>query len=211
MDSEKWSFDKEAAAWDQKPARVKLANDIVNAISAEGILTPDMDVLDFGCGTGLLTLQLQPLARSVTGVDSSQAMLGLLRAKIENQKLANIRTQLLDLEDGDILEGSYHLVVCSMTLHHIRETRRLLDQFSEILAPQGYLCIADLDPDDGQFHGENDTVFHHGFDRPTLRRVFTEAGFDDIEDRIAANVTKPIPDGGMRSFSVFLMIGRKRS
>ena len=71
--------------------------------------------------------------------------------------------------------------------------------------------FADLDPDDGQFHGENDTVFHWGFDRAALRRIFIEAGFGDIQDRTAASVLKPIPDGGMRSFSVFLMTGRKRS
>ena len=37
-----------------------------------------------------------------------------------------------------------------------------------------------------------------------------EAGFDDIRDTTAANVMKPIPDGGIRSFSVFLMTGWKR-
>jgi 2-polyprenyl-3-methyl-5-hydroxy-6-metoxy-1,4-benzoquinol methylase len=209
MGSEKWSFDKEAATWDQNPGRVKLANDIANAISVAGMLTSDMDILEFGCGTGLLTLQLQPFVRSVTGVDSSEGMLGVLRAKIANQNLTNVTTQLLHLEDGDVLQGSYHLVVSSMTLHHVRETRLLVDQFYEVTAPGGYLCIADLDPDDGQFHGENDTVFHWGFDRAALRSVLIQAGFDDIQDRTAAYVTKPIPDGTMRSFSVFLMTGRK--
>ena len=211
MGSEKWSFDKEAATWDQNPLRVKLASDIANAISVERMLTSDMDILELGCGTGLLTLQLQPLARSVTGVDSSEGMLGVLRAKIANQNLTNVRTQLLHVENGDVLQGSYHLVVCSMTLHHVREIEPLLDQFHKVTTPGGYLCIADLDPDNGQFHGENDTVFHWGFDRAALRRVFVQAGFDDIQDRTAADVTKPTPDGGKRSFSVFLMTGRKRS
>lgn len=211
MGSEKWSFDKEAATWDQNPHRVKLASDIANAISVERMLTSDMDILELGCGTGLLSLQLQPLARSVTGVDSSEGMLRVLRAKIANQNLTNVKTQLLHVENGDVLQGSYHLVVCSMTLHHVREIEPLLDQFYRITSPGGHLCIADLDPDDGQFHGENDTVFHHGFDRAALRSAFIRAGFDDIQDRTAANVTKPAPDGRMRSFSVFLMTGRKRS
>ena len=58
--------------------RVKLATDVAGAVSAEVRLAADMDVLDFGCGTGLLALQLQPYVRSITGVDSSQGMLDVL-------------------------------------------------------------------------------------------------------------------------------------
>ena len=210
MGSEKWSFDKEAISWDQNQARVRLTSDIADTLAGENILSPDADVLDFGCGTGLLTLRLLPLVRSVTGVDSSRGMLDVLGTKIENQGLANIKTQQLDLANGDVLEGSFDVVVCSMTLHHVKEIRPLLDQFYGITAPRGYLCIADLDPDDGQFHGENDTVFHQGFDRVMLRRALRDAGFDEIRDRTAAKVLKPIPDGSLRSFSVFLMIGQRR-
>jgi ubiquinone/menaquinone biosynthesis C-methylase UbiE len=209
MGSDKWSFDTEAATWDENPRRVKVANDIADAISCESILTSDMDVLEFGCGTGLLTLRLRPLVHSVTGVDSSQGMLSVIRAKIEAQHLSNIKALYLDLEKGDVLEGRYDVVVCSMTLHHVKEIKPLLDQFYRVIAPNGYLCIADLDPDDGHFHGDNDTVFHHGFDRATMRQEFAEAGFGEVQDRSAAEVAKPIAGGGMRSFSVFLMTGRK--
>lgn len=210
MGTDKWNFGKEAASWDKNPGRVKLADDVARAISDEKILTPDMDVLDFGCGTGLLALRLRPQVRSITGVDSSQGMLDVFNKKIVAGNLTGIKTQCLDFEKGDVLEGTYGLIVCSMTLHHVRKIKPLLDQFYKIVSPQGYLCIADLDPDDGQFHGDNDTVFHCGFDRTELRRSLMEAGFDDITDRTAANMTKPIADGSMRSFSVFLMTGRKR-
>ena len=202
-------FDKEAVTWDEIPARVKLANDIAAAILEEILLTSNMDVLDFGCGTGLLTLQLQPVVHSITGVDSSRGMLDALKAKIDRQNLPNIKTQYLDTEKGDILKGTYHLIVSGMTLHHVKEIRPLLDQFCKILKPSGYLCIADLDPDDGQFHDNNDGIFHFGFDRALLRKYFMEAGFHDIHDRSAAEVMKPGSDGGMRSFTIFLMTGRK--
>jgi len=210
MEKEKWSFDNQAASWDSNPGRVKLANDIADAILGEGILSPDMDVLEFGCGTGLLTLRLLGSVRSVTGVDSSPGMLDVLRAKIQDQKLSNVSTKRLDLEKGDVLEGSYDLVVCSMTLHHVREIQPLLEQFHKVTVPDGYLCVADLDPDDGQFHGDNDTVFHNGFDRSTVRQFFVDAGYEDVRVRTAASITKPAAGGEMRSFSVFLMTGRKR-
>jgi ubiquinone/menaquinone biosynthesis C-methylase UbiE len=208
MGGEKRDFDKEAASWDQEQGRVKLAKGVAEAIADEINLTSAMDVLDFGCGTGLLTLQLQPFVRSITGVDSSQGMLDIIRAKIKAQNLSNVTTQYKDLDRGDVLEGRYHLIVSSMTFHHIREISPLLHQFSKVSAPQGYLCIADLDPDDGRFHSNNEGVFHHGFDRSALRHAFMEAGFGDIRDRTAASVEKPVPEWGTRLFTVFLMTGR---
>lgn len=211
MNSEKRDFDKEAASWDEAPGRVKMANDIADAISKEVMLTSDMDVLDFGCGTGLVSLRLQPLVHSVTGVDSSKGMLDVFKAKIESRNLTNVKIQYLDIEQGYALEGSYHLIVSSMTFHHVKEIRPVLDQFYKISVPSGYLCIADLDPDEGMFHDNNDGIFHFGFDRAELRGTFIEAGFEDIRDRTAAEIIKPAPDGGTRLFTVFLMTGRKRA
>jgi ubiquinone/menaquinone biosynthesis C-methylase UbiE len=210
MTDGKRDFNKEAATWDE-PRRIAMANDIAHAILEEVRLTPEQDALDFGCGTGLLTMHLQPLARSITGADSSQGMLDVLKMKIKDQKLANVRTLHLDMVKGDIIEGCYNLITSSMTLHHIKDIQQLLDQFHKAIRPGGYLCIADLDLDDGQFHGgNNDGVFHDGFDRAAMRRMFVRAGFSDVGDRTAATVLKPVP-GGTRSFSVFLMTGRKKA
>jgi 2-polyprenyl-3-methyl-5-hydroxy-6-metoxy-1,4-benzoquinol methylase len=209
LKNEKRDFNQAAATWDEEPRRVKLAGDVAGAIADENVLTPDGDVLDFGCGTGLLTLRLQPRVRSITGMDSSHGMLDVLDAKIRNAGLTNVTTRLIDLEKGDTIEGSYQVVTSSMTLHHIRDIKPLLDQFHRALAPAGYLCLADLDLDDGQFHGgNNDGVFHNGFDRTSLHQMFIEAGFSHVRDRTAATVIKPVP-GGNRSFTIFLMTGRK--
>jgi predicted TPR repeat methyltransferase len=211
MNTEKRDFDKEAASWDEKPERIRLAEDIAHAISKQIVLTPKMDVMDFGCGTGLLTIQLQPLVRSITGVDSSQGMLNIFNTKISRLKLTNTRALLVDLDKGDTLAGNYHLIVSSMTLHHIKEIQPLFDQFHNIMETAGYLCIADLDPDEGQFHNDNTGVFHLGFDRKTLRKFFAEAGFENVHDVTAAEVMKPAINGEMRRFTVFLMTGQKRS
>jgi len=210
MDIENRDFNKDAATWDENPGRVKMANNIANAILRAISLNSNMNVLDFGCGTGLLTLRLQPLVCSIKAVDSSTGMLEVLNRKIEDQNIANITTQHLDVEQGDILEGAYNLIVSSMTLHHIKETKPLIDQFSKVTAPGGYICIADLDPDYGLFHGEgnNEGVFHFGFDRDTIRRTLQEAGFDNIEFQTAAEIVRFVP-GGMRPFTIFLVTAQK--
>ena len=211
MTSEKRNFDNAAATWDENPGRVKTNRDIGDAILKQNLLTPDMDVLDFGCGTGMLTVRLQPFVRSITGVDSSRGMLDVLNGKIAKLQLPNVKTMLIDLEKGQKLTGSYHLVLCSLTLHHIPEIKPVLAQFYQVITPKGYLCAADLDSDDGRFHEDNTGVFHSGFDRAVMRQYFSEAGFDNIKDTTAATIIKPSFDQGTREFTVFLMIGRKKA
>lgn len=209
MNVEKRDFDSAAASWDEHPGRVKVAADVARAVVREVALTSDMAVMDFGCGTGLVSIALQPFVRSVTGVDSSAGMLGVFEAKIARLGLGNVRTQYCDLARGDTLSGRYDLVLSAMTLHHVKEIEPLFDQFARITAPGGCLCIADLDPDDGQFHDDDTGVFHFGFERAVLREVFAKAGFEHVEATDAAEAVKPGRDGEVRRFSVFLMTGTK--
>ena len=207
---EKRDFDKDAASYDLKPGRVKLAQDVAAAIMGEVKLNSDMDVLDFGCGTGLVTLHIQPFVKTVTGADSSHGMLDVLRSKIEDRKLRNVKTEFIDPEKRVTLKNKYHLVVCSMTLHHVEDLGYILHEFYNCLLPGGYLCIADLDSDEGDFHRDEEGVVHFGFDRSEMRRLFIEGGFQDVRDITAASVVKDLSDGRAREFTVFLMIGQKQ-
>ena len=211
MNNEKRDFNKDAAMWDENPGRVKVVNDIADTIIKNIKLAKDMDVLDFGCGTGLLSLRLIPFVRSVTGIDSSVGMLQVFQSKIEKQKLDNVCATLLDIEKGDVLSGAYNLIASSMTLHHLKEIQPLLKQFHQILLPSGIAAVADLDLDEGKFHEDSTGVFHNGFKRDQLRQEFLEAGFTDIKDLTAAKIAKPIADGTIKEFSIFLMIGMKSS
>lgn len=211
MNTEKKDFDKEAASFDELPRRVKLAMDIALAISNQIALTHNMNVMDFGCGTGLLTVELQPLVHSIVGVDSSRGMLDVFKTKITELKLNNASAVLIDPDRNDTLAGDYDLVVSNMTLHHIKEIEPLFEQFYNIIAPGGRLCIADLDLDDGRFHDDKTGVFHFGFERATLRRIFTQTGFENVQDITAAEVERQTDNGKIRQFTVFLMVGRKGS
>jgi len=202
-------FDKEASSWDDNPGRLRMTNAIADAIIAEIRLSKDMDVLDFGSGTGIIAVRLSPLVHSVTAVDGSQGMLDVLQTKAKSFNLTNINTRRLDFEGEETLQGSFDVLVCSMTLHHIKEIGLLFSQFYKVLRPGGRLCIADLDSDGGQFHQNNEGVQHFGFDRAELRSILADAGFADIRDRTATEVLKPVAGGGMRSFSLFLTTGLK--
>lgn len=208
MTHEKRDFNAEAANWDAVPARVKAAEDVANAIIEDIPLSPKMGVLDFGCGTGLLSLRLQPLVRTLTCLDSSQGMLNVLSGKVHDRALTNVKVQHVDIEAGDPLPGRYDLIVTSMTMHHVENVERMLRLFADATSPGGALCIADLDLEGGRFHADNTGVFHQGFDRNVLKQHMLACGYEDLRDRTATVIEKPGANGEVGSFSIFLISGR---
>ena len=202
-------FDKEAATWDANPGRVKLANDVAEAIIKEVKPTRDLEVLDFGCGTGLITLRLQPLVRSITAVDNASGMLVVLEDKVKQGGLTNVHPQLVDFERGGEVAGKFHLLVSSMTMHHVADTAALFRLWFDLLRPGGRLAVADLDTEDGSFHGDNTGVFHLGFERRRVQRLLEDTGFREVRASSAATMVKEIAGKGPREFSVFLMVGQK--
>ena len=202
--TEQSTFDQKAATWDDEPRRVTLARAVADAIIAAAQPTGAMDALDFGCGTGLLALFLQPSLRSVTGIDSSRGMLAVLDRKIRERGLANVRTLLCDVEQGERPEGRYHLIVSSMALHHVAELPPLFRLFADLLLPGGILCLADLDTEDGTFHDAPINVHHFGFERVALKEALAEAGFTACHDTTVAVIRKE-----RGSYPVFLISARK--
>ena len=184
-----------------------MAEDIRRAMERHVSFSPDMNVLDFGCGTGLVSLKWAPMVRSVTGADTSQGMMDVFRAKARSQGSSNVHTR--HLRPGERLEGSYDVVVSSMAFHHVEDVDALLSNMFRILKAPGYLCVADLDPDEGKFHPDNTGVFHSGFDRSRMMERFSRAGFRGIRADTATEVTKPTADGTLRTFSIFLVTGEK--
>jgi ubiquinone/menaquinone biosynthesis C-methylase UbiE len=208
MAGETRDFSKEAATWDT-PGRVKVALDVADAIVRAVPLSPEMDVLDFGCGTGTVSLHLQPHVRRITGVDSARGMLEAFEAKARERGVTNVSTCFVDVEAGDSLEGEYDLVLCSMALHHIRDAAAMVAEFARVLRPGGRLAIADLDPEEGRFHEDATGVFHDGFDRGAMKGMLEAAGLEDVTVGTATEVVKPDRDGTLSGFSVFLAVGRK--
>jgi len=209
MNNEKRDFDSEAMTWDKEPGRVKLANDVAGVLREMVTLTPDLDVLDFGCGTGLFTLRIQPLVKSITGIDSSKGMLDVLKTKIEKKGITNVRTDLVDITGGTELFGEFDLIVSSMTFHHIRDISSLLKAMAGITRPSGQIAVIDLDPDNGKFHNSNEGVFHFGFDRNVMKKYLLEAGYVSVQDKTAAIMQKTSSTGDLRDFSIFIVTGRK--
>jgi tRNA (cmo5U34)-methyltransferase len=202
-------FDEAASQWDNNPTRVELARAVGNVIQRAIPVQPHWRALDYGAGTGLLTLNLQPSVASLVALDSSTAMLERLAAKLAAAGITNVQTRKWNLEAEPFPETNFDLVVSSMTLHHLRDVPLVLGRLVALLKPGGWLAAADLDTEDGSFHGKADDVFHHGFERPQITKWFAEAGLTDVSVRDAHSVTKPASTGELRTYSVFLAVGKE--
>ena len=202
-------FDEAAAQWDNNPGRVDLARAVGEAIGRTIPLQPGWRVLDYGAGTGLLTLNLQPRVASMVALDSSTGMLEKLTQKLAAATISNVQTRHWDLEAQPFPEPGFDLVVSSMTLHHLRNAPLVLSRLAAILEPGGWLAVADLDSEDGSFHGQADDVFHHGFERGQIAEWLTNARLKWISVSDAHSMSKPSSTGEVRSYGIFLAMGQK--
>lgn len=200
-------FDAKAVTWDQDPMKVERALTVGRAI-AEAVPVEGRRILEYGCGTGLLGFALQPQAGHVTLADTSEGMLEVLRGKIAATGAENMAPLRLDLLADPLPEARFDVVCSLMTLHHIPDTEGILRKFHEVLAPGGWVALADLDAEDGSFHGADVTDVHLGFDRERLSRQLSEAGFQEPRIETVFRITRPV-EGTPRVFPIFLALARR--
>ncbi len=201
-------FDGKAREWDANPVFRERAERIARAMRARIPLDRTMTALDYGSGTGLLSFPLQDALGRITLMDSSAGMLAVAREKIAAQGLNHMTVRQVDLTADPPADERYDLIYTSMTLHHIPDTDHILRVFHGLLEPGGWLAVADLDREDGSFHGPEVEV-HHGFDRAELAARAEAAGFGEVvfDTVFAIDKTK---DTGTRRYPVFLMTARRR-
>jgi ubiquinone/menaquinone biosynthesis C-methylase UbiE len=195
-------FDGRARTWDDDPSKRERARRVAEAIALRVPSLAGKSVLEYGAGTGLLGLALQPLVAEVTLADVSREMLRVADEKVAAAGLRNVRTLPLDLAAAPAPELRFDVVCTLMTLHHISDTDVILRAFHRLLSIGGFVCIADLDREDGSFHGAGFTG-HDGFDRAELRARLERSGFQDACFETVFEVTRATA-AGARAFPVFL-------
>jgi ubiquinone/menaquinone biosynthesis C-methylase UbiE len=198
----KTDFDTRAETWDDD-SKVRRAEAVAAGMRRAIPLSRSMAALEYGAGTGLLSFCLRDTLGSITLADSSAGMRAVAERKIAAGGAKQMRVVDLDLMRDPVPKDRYDLVFSMMTLHHVPDVARGLAAFHELLNAGGYLCIADLDAEDGSFHGPGVDV-HHGFGRGALREALAGAGFVDvaIDDCF-------VVEHGPRRYPVFLASCRK--
>jgi 2-polyprenyl-3-methyl-5-hydroxy-6-metoxy-1,4-benzoquinol methylase len=196
-------FDVRAATWDADPQKVERAHKTAAAIRT---VVPDLAtsrVLEYGCGTGLLGFALRPSVAEVTLADRSEGMLEEAKRKITASGMTNLTAVRLDLLSDPVPKERFDLICSLLTLHHVPDTAALLRAFHAMLPPGGRVCLADLDAEDGSFHGL-DVDVHHGFDRAALGAQLEAAGFRRVLFQTVFEIEKARAVG-VRRYSVFMV------
>lgn len=202
-------FDAIAAEWDESPMRVNMAKAVADAIAAAVPLEPQWHALEYGCGTGLVGLRLLEHLGHLLETDLSPGMLAVLSEKARAAGLEKITTEVLDLTTRAPPATRFDLIFSSMAMHHIPDVAGLVRTFFSMLAPGGWLALADLDAEDGSFHSPDvPGVEHHGFDRKTIEGWLQAAGFTAVSMRTAYTVERE-RDGRQRRYPIFLATGRR--
>ena len=210
MEQNQARFARVAAEWDANPGRVALARAVADAIRNAVPLRPDMNAMDFGAGTGLVTLGLLPYVDRLTAVDASGEMLRVLDEKLKALKVGNVHTMLCEIGKTALPVAEFDLIVSSMVLHHIPDVPETLHRLRPCLRPGGWIALADLDSEDGTFHSDSTGVYHHGLDREGVCRWLQDAGFTETTAREAHRIVRPSADGQTHEYPVFLVTGRAR-
>jgi 2-polyprenyl-3-methyl-5-hydroxy-6-metoxy-1,4-benzoquinol methylase len=197
-------FDAVAATWDENPVRVQRAHDLAEAMRRLVPLRPDMRLMDYGCGTGLVALALQPYVGVVVAADNAPGMLAELTGKLQAAGLSNVAAQQVDLEREAWTGEPFDVIVSSMALHHIRAAALVVKRLAGALRPGGWLAIADLAGGSDSFHPDPTGVFHHGFSAETMGEMFAAAGLTEVQTVEGATMSRETGD-----FVVLLTVGRR--
>lgn len=197
-------FDVHSATWDANRDRVERATAIAGLIRQHVPLGAQVRLLEFGCGTGLLGFNFINEVGHIHFADTSAGMLDEVGKKIAASGATQAGT--LDLS-REPLGGPYNVICSLMTLHHIEDHRTQLEALSDALCADGYLCLCDLDREDGSFHSR-EVVPHNGFERAEIEAILRDCQLDIALSTTGYIVRKEVA-GVLREFPVFLIIGRK--
>jgi putative AdoMet-dependent methyltransferase len=196
-------FNEKAQDWDANDFRRQLSEAIGAAILKHVPLHAKMEAMDFGAGTGLISSHVAPSVQKILALDISESMLKQLLSKPELQGKVDVLCQnILDKP----VDTKFDLIMSAMAMHHVEDTDKLIQRFSEHLKDGAIVALADLDKEDGDFHpAETQGVFHLGFDRNEFQTLLEKHGFEDICFHTAHTVVKE-----ENEFPIFLVIATKK-
>ncbi len=171
-------FDNMASVYDTFE-RTNIAN--LSSLAVEEVLSGNTykSALDFGCGTGLVGINLHPQFEKIYFLDTSLNMLKVVEDKINELGLNKAETLHLDLETNDDMDLDIKvdcIFMCQVLLH-IKDYVPVLSKLKELLNPKGSLVIVDFDKN---IDISSDLV-HNGFIQKQLAEEIKSLGFSAVE------------------------------
>ena len=141
---EKEFWNQSADQYDRNVAKTygKAYHDTI-ALSA-AYLNKDSKVLDFGCGTGIITNAIAGYVDNITAIDISENMIRNAVRKAHELGVTNVQYSVSDLDDERIQAGSYNVIAAFNVLYFVQDLDSLLQRFYAML-PEGGMFLSVTD------------------------------------------------------------------
>ena len=140
-------WDRHAEGYAKRPISNEAAYQRKLAITRE-YLRPDMNLLEFGCGTGSTALVHAPHVRHIQAIDVSAKMLEIARGKADAGNITNVTFQQASIESYDAPDASYDMVLGLSILHLLADMDAAIAKVHRMLKPGGLFvsstaCLGD--------------------------------------------------------------------
>ena len=150
-------FEQMAQKYDTEE-RIKLANIISTEVKSEIQDSHSKSLIDYGSGTGLVSLELADCLESILLVDSSKQMLEVAAAKIAHKGITNVNVFYSDFTK-ERPELKADIILLSLVLLHIPDTKQIIKELYNSLHNGGKLILVDFDKNNRIQH----PTVHNGF------------------------------------------------
>lgn len=143
-------------------------------------LKPNAKILEFGCNDGVLLLPLQRMGYECIGIDASDNVASIARAKGLEVLTGFLSSELIKDKN---FSGKFDLVTCSNVFAHIHDLNVTLDAVRSLLVKDGIFAVEVHDGGALWLEGQFDTIYHEHltyFTETTLRELLERQGFEFV-------------------------------
>src|SRR6267142_2258617 len=107
---------------------------------------PEDTVLDVACGPGLLACAFAKVAKHVTGIDMTPAMLEQARKTQQEQGLKNVSWEPGNVYSLPFPPSQFSIVSSRFVFHHLQDPLAALREMKRVCKPSGRIVVADMAP-----------------------------------------------------------------
>jgi 2-polyprenyl-3-methyl-5-hydroxy-6-metoxy-1,4-benzoquinol methylase len=99
-------------------------------------------VLDFGCGTGLVSNEIAGNVKFIHAIDISSNMIRIAKDKAADRKIDNVVYSQSTLFDQQLNIGSFDVILTFYILHLVEDSQKVMQRINELLKPEGLMISA---------------------------------------------------------------------
>jgi 2-polyprenyl-3-methyl-5-hydroxy-6-metoxy-1,4-benzoquinol methylase len=96
-------------------------------------------ILDFGCGTGLVSNEIADQVKVIHAIDTSSKMIEIAKKKAEARQIENIDYAHATLFDERYQRGSLDVILAFYVLHLLEDAPNVLQRMNDLLKPGGLI------------------------------------------------------------------------